>query len=1070
MFHGKDHHRTRDGERAKRHQTPRLSAAKAHDHSYILNASKRTRMDPREVLRVVSFGARVAEDETEVLANYFVETDLWHQIWAGGVDIIYGAKGSGKSALYSLLLSRGNDLLVRRIILVAGENPRGATAFRDLTIDPPASEREAIGLWKLYVLALVQHALAEHAVRSAAADELFDALEREGLTKGTRSLSSVLRRALTYVRRVIRPEAVEGQLVLDPATQLPSGLRGKITFSDTEEQRDGPGMHTVDELLLLANRALAEAGLAIWIALDRLDVAFADAPELETNLLRALFRVYLDLLALPALRLKIFLRSDIWNRLTSKGFREASHITRSMTIDWTRNALLNLIVRRFLHNPIICETWNVSPKLADSSVKEQASFFDRLCPEWIAEDARDVPTFEWTLLHTRDGSKATMPRELIHFFACLRETQAKKLEIGEDDIEFGRLFSGSAFRTSLATVSRARLEQTLLAEHPNQRPWIEKLRGAKALQTPQSLAKLWSLDATDTAARSTTLVDIGFFEKRGTEQAPEFWVPYLYSETLDMDQRPAGAEVAERIRSYVTPSLPLGPSDAAQLQDVAAAAKMFDAHNRSFGALLRRDVAVVIGRRGSGKTALLRSYIYRPYLDSVAPSSLETRSDFYSYSVVIEVEIYRQFDEMQRMVVRDTEQWRPIEAIVDDWESLLVDYMLAQFVVSETDAGRARSELDLIRRYLTQEENEHRRETRLRVWGSLLLDRVRHALRGTTDAVRLTREAALSAMEQVLAQSSRRAVMLIDSFDEYNLASEVFNRTLGALIRFVSHFNRVHDVIKIKMALPIEIFPEVQHASANPLKDLVNVDQIIWTTSELLQIVARRFLVFLSLYDREFAEFLSRYDLNKRASVREFWGQFFRQKHVNECGSAEDPLTYVMRHTYLLPRQVLMLFQKIIVRSAEMSGGYRALTDLAVADAVETVCPLIAAEIFGAYRHVFPAAEKVSKVMFSGFPVAFSYEELENRWRKRGRPVALASAPDVEFPPFCELMLRMGVIGIVTDETSQYLEATFSYDSAAPTNVGDGSSLCLHPIFRRHFNASAVEPDKAVMPRGSGAW
>ena len=61
-------------------------------------------MDKREILRSSNFGMRVAEDESSELEKYFVETDQWQRTFKGDVDIVYGSKGAGKSALYSLLI------------------------------------------------------------------------------------------------------------------------------------------------------------------------------------------------------------------------------------------------------------------------------------------------------------------------------------------------------------------------------------------------------------------------------------------------------------------------------------------------------------------------------------------------------------------------------------------------------------------------------------------------------------------------------------------------------------------------------------------------------------------------------------------------------------------------------------------------------------------------------------------------------------------------------------------------------------------------------------------------------
>ena len=61
-------------------------------------------MDKRQILQMSNFGQRVAEDESAELEHYFVQTDHWARIFGGEIDVIYGAKGTGKSALFSLLI------------------------------------------------------------------------------------------------------------------------------------------------------------------------------------------------------------------------------------------------------------------------------------------------------------------------------------------------------------------------------------------------------------------------------------------------------------------------------------------------------------------------------------------------------------------------------------------------------------------------------------------------------------------------------------------------------------------------------------------------------------------------------------------------------------------------------------------------------------------------------------------------------------------------------------------------------------------------------------------------------
>src|SRR6266496_5228055 len=121
-------------------------------------------MERLGLLKTISFGQRVAEDETAALAGYFVETDQWERTLKGEIDVVRGEKGSGKSAIYSLLIARADELFDKGILLTTGENPRGATVFQDLVAEPPTSEQEFVSLWKLYLVTLITQQLKEFGV------------------------------------------------------------------------------------------------------------------------------------------------------------------------------------------------------------------------------------------------------------------------------------------------------------------------------------------------------------------------------------------------------------------------------------------------------------------------------------------------------------------------------------------------------------------------------------------------------------------------------------------------------------------------------------------------------------------------------------------------------------------------------------------------------------------------------------------------------------------------------------------------------------------------------------------
>lgn len=493
-------------------------------------------LDKLTVLRSINFGQRVAEEEIEVLASYFVETDHWHRLYSGEVDIVYGPKGSGKSALYSLLVARSSDFFDRNIVLAPAENPRGTPVFRDLVLDPPVSEREFIGLWKLYFASLLHHVFTDYGVNGPEAGQLETALQREGLISVGFSLQSLLKAVWDYARRAIRPESVEASIAVSNTGQ-PVGFSGKITFGEPSAEEARAGSVSVDRLLSLADTALKMSpAYTVWILLDRLDVAFAENVDLEQNALRALFRVYLDMLNFSNIRLKIFLRTDIWNRLAAGGFREASHITRHMTIDWNSTSLLNLAVRRAMYNKVLQQYYSVSPGTVLTSSESQRLLFYRMCPEQVDVGPNKPSTFDWILGRTRDATGRNAPRELIHLLNCARGIQIRHLEVGDASPEGERLFRGGSFKEALPEVSQVRLEQTLYAEYPSLRQPLERLRGGRTQHTLATLSSMWRTSEDETKRIAHELVDAGFFEQRGQREDPQYKIPFLYRNALGLIQ------------------------------------------------------------------------------------------------------------------------------------------------------------------------------------------------------------------------------------------------------------------------------------------------------------------------------------------------------------------------------------------------------------------------------------------------------------------------------------------------------------------------------------------------------
>ncbi len=494
-------------------------------------------MTPLEVLKMSDFGKRTAEEEQEQLRAYFVETEQWSKVFEGDVDIVYGPKGSGKSAIYSLISQNSDKLFDRNIIVVPGENPQGAPAFRDIRENPPKSEFEFTNIWKLYTLALVGQAMKEWSLDNPKCREVIGELEYADLIPAKFSLARLLKFVLDYVRPFTQAEALEGGVDIDGTTGMPTGVKGRIVFREPGSNAVRNGIKSIDELYETAAQALSEANLTIWIVLDRLDVAFADKTDLEAEALRALFNYYKDTKNHKSIRAKIFLRSDIWNDLVRDGFREASHIERSLNISWSNEDLTNLVVRRALANDAICKYYDINKIDILADYASQEAFLNRMFPDQVESGANKPKTaLQWALGRTRDALDEAAPRELIHFLNELRNAQINRLERGEKTLPDGQLFESASFKEALPRVSKVRLEQTIYAEFSDLKAFIERLREQKATQPLSNLMSLWGVNQEEALSIASRLEEIGFFQRSGAFPDVSWRIPFLYRPALDLVQ------------------------------------------------------------------------------------------------------------------------------------------------------------------------------------------------------------------------------------------------------------------------------------------------------------------------------------------------------------------------------------------------------------------------------------------------------------------------------------------------------------------------------------------------------
>lgn len=491
----------------------------------------------KELLAKLELGNSVAEFDSD-LQSYFVETQTFRALVKGDVDIIAGDKGTGKTALYRVLRERYREFPdLAQIEIIPAFNPAGNPVFQRLGQMPTLTEGQYTTIWKSYFLSLVGNWLLE-IVGELDTDNLRGLdriLNRIGLRSADDKAQTVFSKLLHLVNRLLSPKSAELGVSITEAG-LPI-LIPKVEFG--EETGNGAEVLVEviqhEEALAVLNSCLAELGLSVWVVLDRLDEAFQGFPAVERPALRALFRTYLDMLEFDYVKLKLFVRKDLFRKVVHGGFVNLTHVNaKRLDIVWDEEDLKALLCNRVRRDEDFMREFGDQPKSDDE-------VFALLFPPQVDAGPRKPTTWAWMMSRIRDGNGTRPPRNLVDLAKKAQESQQRAEERTPREFVAGAtLIDSDAIRKALQRLSEDRVNDTLLAEAAELAPVVERFRDGKAEHNATTLAALLGVSSADVRSTAKPLIEMGFIEEIGES----FKVPMLYRDGLNITQGKAFAPEA----------------------------------------------------------------------------------------------------------------------------------------------------------------------------------------------------------------------------------------------------------------------------------------------------------------------------------------------------------------------------------------------------------------------------------------------------------------------------------------------------------------------------------------------
>lgn len=443
-----------------------------------------------EILESLTISTGQAEEQDN-LVETFIKTQDYDRLRHPDTLLVTGKKGTGKTALFRMLLQEEDRFIPIKVM--APSKLYGTTVYLDrdgfahVEKTLQANRLPWSTFWQVYIL-----------LRMAA--------EKPGLYKGelNERLQSLLRQPsqmglIDFLERILVEE--------------------KITF------------RIQDDLTRLSR----DLDAPIFLLFDGLDTGFGsgkDDLERRARAITGLFELWYDWDGkFPNIRFKIFLRKDIWDKIT---FQNKSHVWgRDIRIQWDQVNYIKTIGKQVLRSKPFVEYFQRKYKLPSEKIEEwdaeEVWTLLRLLVGERMKGGNTTYTRNWIWNRLADGNGDHSPRYLFQLFRVAIDLEKEEF-MTEKNPYLRSLIRPRMLTKALPSVSEEAVN-ALREEYPELEQFMNHIRGKMSPLQKQELA---SFEHEIEIANESGLISV--YERDGGVPV-RYAVPDLYLKGLEMTRK-----------------------------------------------------------------------------------------------------------------------------------------------------------------------------------------------------------------------------------------------------------------------------------------------------------------------------------------------------------------------------------------------------------------------------------------------------------------------------------------------------------------------------------------------------
>lgn len=303
---------------------------------------------------------------------------------------------------------------------------------------------------------------------------------------------------------------------------------------------------------------------------------------------------------------------------------------------------------------------------------------------------------------------------------------------------------------------------------------------------------------------------------------------------------------------------------------------------------------------------------------------------------------------------------------------------------------------------------------------------------------------ACRALYNYLEQKAATCLVIIDSIEPYSSDSIVFKALTTSLIETSLDLysdNNKHSVI-CKVAFPSEMEPHIK--PLNISKTDPKTVFIRWGYGNLVSMLAKRYLKLTTkTHDKNK---YNKYDNPYEA--RKYLYQFMPEQMKTKVIDRFDTLSNIIRHTQKEPRQVLYLMNTILTLAKNNKISFERLDEKTISTGIHARLDMPVRSVTDMYSHIYPECLKIITSILVDKKNIMSMAELD-KYLPSASNVVIGRLANYEVK---RLLFEVGVIGTIKTKSNieynkQIIESLFEYQVKGILPYNESSQIVIHPMF-----------------------